>query len=466
MRKEKDALGTVDIEDDTLWGIHTARALRNFRVSRRRVPYTLISALATVKQAAALTNGELGYIPPKTAEAIAEACAKICANEKDYAACFPLDALQGGAGTSTNMNVNEVVANLALKSLGLRPGAYADIHPLAHLNLHQSTNDVYPTALRIAAIVELRELCDELAKLQGAFQSKEMEFQDIVKMGRTEMQPAVPMTLGQEFSAFADAVARDRWRTFKCEERLRMINIGGTAVGTGLTAPRDYIFRVVEILRSLTGMGLARSENVVDGTANVDVFVEVSGILQAAAATLSKIAGDLRLLHFLGEIALPPLQAGSSIMPGKVNPVAAECVMQTSMVVRANDSMIGECASRGTLQINEFMPLIASSLLESIELLKASAGFLAGHVVGIAADASRCRAFVDESPSIMTALLPFVGYDRTLALRREFDAEKSAQPDLKLKDFLTSRLGEETVATALSETNLVGLGHSGKGTAS
>jgi aspartate ammonia-lyase len=258
-RKERDALGEIDIAADALWGIHTERALRNFTLSKRRVPTALIAAIATVKHAAAVTNSELGYLNRDIADAIVAACTEVCEGGAAMEAHFPLDALQGGAGTSTNMNVNEVVANLALKRLGKPPGDYESVHPLHHVNLHQSTNDVYPTALRIAAIAGVRRLSDAMAKLQGAFQAKEGAFQGIAKMGRTELQDAVPMTLGQEFSAFAEAIARDRWRTFKCEERLRLVNIGGTAIGTGITAPRRYIFRVIEVLRALTGMGLSRN---------------------------------------------------------------------------------------------------------------------------------------------------------------------------------------------------------------
>ncbi|MFA4993987.1 MAG: aspartate ammonia-lyase [Bdellovibrionales bacterium] len=459
MRKETDILGNVEIDDSALWGIHTERALQNFAVSERRVPFSLIAAIVTVKQAAAQANGELGYLPQNIADVLVAACGKICGNENDTMASFPLDALQGGAGTSTNMNVNEVIANVALQAMGKKAGAYDALHPLNHVNLHQSTNDVYPTALRIAAISGLRSLSDALAKLQGAMQNKEKEFHDILKMGRTELQPAVPMTLGQEFSAYSEAVARDRWRTFKCEERLRMVNIGGTAIGTGLTAPRDYIFRVIEILRSLTGMGLARSENVIDGTANADVFVEVSGILKAAATTMAKIAGDLRLLHFLGEIALPPMQTGSSIMPGKINPVMTESVMQASLVVRANDFMIAECAAHGTLQINEFMPLIASALLESIDILKNSALALAPHIDAIKADAERCRSFVENSPALMTALLPHVGYEKTLLLMNEFNALKKKNAETFITSFLAEKLGNEIAKTVLSTTNFIGLGY-------
>jgi aspartate ammonia-lyase len=458
-RQELDALGTLEIADGALWGIHTQRALNNFPKTGRRVPFVLIGSIAVVKQAAALANAELGFLKREVADAIVAACGKVCEGGAEIEAQFPLDALQGGAGTSTNMNVNEVLANLALAHLGKLPGDYASVHPLHHVNLHQSTNDVYPTALRVAAIAGVRRLSDAMAKLQGAFQAKEADFQGIVKMGRTELQPAVPMTLGQEFSAFAEAIARDRWRTFKCEERLRLVNLGGTAIGTGLTAPRAYIFRVIEVLRSLTGMGLSRGENVIDATANADAFVEVSGILKASAANLGKIAADLRLLHFLGEIALPPLQAGSSIMPGKINPVMMESAMQIGIAARANDAVVTECAAHGTLQINEFMPLLAWALLDSIAMLESSALALTGHVAGIEADAARCASFLAESPTLLTAFLPKIGYERAEALTKSFAEAKKKKPELTLRAFLSKELGETLVNEVLSAPNLLKLGH-------
>jgi aspartate ammonia-lyase len=458
-RQEHDTLGAVDIASDALWGIHTQRALNNFPKTGRRVPYVLIGSIAVVKQAAAVTNAELGFLKRDVTDAIVAACSRVCEGGPDMERHFPLDALQGGAGTSTNMNVNEVIANLALQRLGKPVGEYDTVHPLLHINLHQSTNDVYPTALRIAAIAGVRSLSNAFSKLQGAFQERETAFQAIAKMGRTEMQPAVPMTLGQEFSAFAEAIARDRWRTFKCEERLRLVNIGGTAIGTGLTAPRAFIFRIIEVLRSLTGMGLSRNENVIDATANADAFVEVSGILKASAANLGKIAGDLRLLHFLGEIALPPLQAGSSIMPGKINPVMTEAVMQVAMAARANDAMVTECAARGTLQINEFMPLIAWALLDSIAMLENASRALAGHVAAITADEARCAVFLADSPTLVTAFLPKIGYERAEALAKEYAEAKGGNPGLTLRAFLSAKLGEAVVDEILSAPNLIKLGH-------
>lgn len=459
MRRERDGLGEIEIPQDALWGIHTQRALNNFPKTGRRVPYVLIASMAVVKHAAAVTNAEQGHLKRDIAEAIISACGAVCDGGTEMEKQFPLDALQGGAGTSTNMNLNEVIANLALKKLGRPPGDYAGVHPLHHVNLHQSTNDVYPTALRVAAIAGVRNLADSFAKLQGAFQDKENAFQGFAKMGRTELQPAVPMTLGQEFSAFAEAIARDRWRTFKCEERLRLVNIGGTAIGTGLTAPRTYIFRIIEVLRALTGMGLARNENVIDGTANADAFVEVSGILKASAANLSKIAADLRLLHFLGEISLPPLQAGSSIMPGKINPVMTEAVMQVAMTARANDAIVTECAAHGTLQINEFLPLLAWALLDTLDMLNSTARALTRHVADIEANAVRCAAYLADSPTLVTAFLPKLGYERAEVLAKDYASSKLARPDLTLRDFLVSRLGNGVVDEVLAAPNLIKLGH-------
>ena len=370
-RREGDLLGVLEIPIDAYWGIHTGRAIRNFPISGRPVRPGLIRAVALVKKACALANLELGYLAPEKGEAIIAACGEIAAG--GFPDQFPVDALQGGAGTSTNMNVNEVIANRAIELLHGRKGDYRIVHPLEDVNLHQSTNDVYPTALKVASISGLRRLSQAVADLQGAFQEKEKAFGAIVKIGRTEMQEAVPMTLGAEFAAFSEAIARDRWRTFKSEERLRVVNLGGTAIGTGLTAPRDYIFLVIEKLREVSGMGLSRGENLTGETANADPFVEVSGILKAHATNLVKISGDLRLLNFMGEIHLSPVQAGSSIMPGKVNPVVLEAVIQTGLRVMADDMLIADAVSRGTWQISEFMPLIADAFLEEIDLLTAAA---------------------------------------------------------------------------------------------
>ncbi len=366
-RIEKDQLGEMNIPKEAYYGIHTARAMDNFKISGRTVNSSLIKTIALVKKAAAETNHELKYLTDNKVKAIVTVCDEII--DGGLTGEFLVDALAGGAGTSVNMNLNEVIANRAIEILGGKKGEYSVVDPFKDVNLHQSTNDVYPTALKIACIYSLRTLSAKITALQGAFQRKEKEFAAIIKIGRTEMQEAVPITLGFEFSAFAEAVGRDRWRTFKSEERLRVVNLGGTAVGTGMGAPKSYIFQVIEKLRALSGLGISRNENVMDSTANTDSFVEVSGIMKAHAVNLIKIADDLRLLNLLGEIKLPEVQAGSSIMPGKINPVIAEAVIQTGLKVIANDGIVTAASTRGTLQINEFMPVIADAILETLDLL-------------------------------------------------------------------------------------------------
>ena len=439
-RTEQDLLGEKEIPADVPWGIHTERALENFPISGNRVSPLLISALAQVKKACALTNKELGLIDAAKADAIIYACEQV-----EMSPVCPLPALQGGAGTSSNMFVNEIIANKA----GI------DIHPIEDVNLHQSTNDVYPTAVKVAAIYGLRILSANVEKLQGTFQRLENKFAHIPTIGKTELVDAVPLTLGAEFGAFAEAFARDRWRTFKCEERLRVTNLGGTAVGTGLTAPRSYIFLVTDKLREITGLGLSRGENLVDQTANADAFVEVSGILKACSANLLKICGDLRLLHMNRKIQLPAVQAGSSIMPGKVNPVILESVMQLGIKVQANDFIVTECASRGSLQINEFMPLLAEALLESMDLLGTAALMLAEHAEQIQSDEAACKKQFFQSLEIVTAFLPSIGYERATELVEAFKALGRTD----FKEYLIEELGTELVEKTLAPQNLMAMGH-------
>lgn len=457
-RIEHDLLGNREIPVEALWGIHTLRARENFQLSQLRTPRSLICALAQVKKAACQANRDLGYLAPETADAIILACDDIAGGA--LADQFPLDALQGGAGTSTNMNCNEVIANRALEKLGGKHGSYDRVHPLEHVNLHQSTNDVYPTAVRIACIYGVRALSESAALLQGACQKKEQAFAGVVTIGRTELQEAVPITLGAQFSSFAEAVSRDRWRTFKCEERLRVVNMGGTAVGTGITAPRRYIFLVIEKLREATGLGLTRGENMMDQTANADALVEVSGILSAHAANLIKIAGDLRMLHFIGDISLPAVQAGSSIMPGKVNPVILEAVINAGLKASANHGLVSATASMGTFQLVEFLPLCAFALLESIEILTAANRVFADHIEQIQANEQQCRDRTHANVSIITAFLPRIGYEQAQQLIREYEA---GVHDRSFRDFLADRLGEEAVADAMRPENIMALGFRNRG---
>jgi aspartate ammonia-lyase len=413
-RKEHDLLGEKLIPADALWGIHTARAMENFPLAGRPVHRELVRAYGAVKLACARTNHELGLWDEPTFAAIAQACGEMSEGLLDEH--VPVDALQGGAGTSTNLCVSEVLANRALQLLGRPPGDYAALSPTDDLNRHQSTNDTYPTALKVAAIRLLRALEREVIALTEQFQHKERELADVVKVGRTQLQDAVLTTLGREMSAYAEAFARDRWRIYKCEERLRVVNLGGTAIGTGLGAPRQYIFRAIEHLREITSLGLARAENLIEATQNADVFVEVSGILKALAANLLKVSTDLRWLSSgpaggLGELRLPARQAGSSIMAGKVNPVIPEAVSQAAMAVMAHDQAIAAAAAAGNLELNAFLPLVADALLDSLDLLARSCNILRLHcVAGLEADRDRCRRHVHGSTAAVTALLEAIGY--------------------------------------------------------
>lgn len=415
-RKEKDLLGNRMISSNALIGIHTARAFENFPITGSHIHPSLIHAFGQIKLAAAKTNRSIGAWSDDTvkADAIEAACKEMSAGFLD--AHIIIDSLQGGAGTSTNMNVNEVLANRALQLCGDKAGNYARISPLDDINLNQSTNDAYPTSLKLAAIIQLGKLEENITALVEAFQNKEKEFADILKIGRTQLQDAVPITLGREMSAYAAAFGRDRWRISKCEERLRVVNLGGTAIGTGITAPRDFIFRATETLRDITGIGFARAEDMVENTQNADVFVEVSGFLKACAATFIKCATDLRLLSSgpeagFGEISLPALQAGSSIMPGKVNPVIPEAVTQAAIRMIGYDLQITMAASAGNLELNPFLPLIADCLLHGIDILSNAAFLLREKCVeGILANKEKCMAHVEGSTAIVTALVPDIGY--------------------------------------------------------
>jgi len=421
-RTEHDLLGTAQVPSDCLWGIHTLRAMGNFPLTGRPVHPGLVRAYGEVKLACVLTNQELGCFAshPEKADAIIRACREMA--EGLLTSHVTVDGLAGGAGTSLNMNVNEVLANRALQILGRQPGDYGAVSPLDDVNLHQSTNDTFPTALRLAAIRLVQRLEQSVVALQEAFQAKEKEFAHVVKVARTEMQDAVLTTLGREMGAYAEALGRDRWRIYKCQERLRVVNLGGTAIGTGLAAPRQFIFRVVDRLRDLTGIGLARAENLVEATQNADVFVEVSGILKAHAVSLLKVSSDLRLLASgpeagIGEITLPARQAGSSIMPGKVNPVIPEAVTQAAMLVTGYDVTLTQACAAGSLELNPFLPLVAVCLLESCDLLANACGILRRHCVeGITANEDRCRQHVQGSTAMATALVPVLGYERVCTL--------------------------------------------------
>lgn len=413
-RREKDLLGELDVPSGVYWGIHTQRARSNFAVSSTRVHPELIRAFGAVKASCARANLELGYLEPPIGEAIIAAAEELAQGQ--WYEYFPLDAIQGGAGTSTNMNANEVIANRALAIIGHAPGTYNIINPYDHVNLHQSTNDVYPTALRIAAIKMVLSLSEDIASLQEAIQEKEAVYAGTLKLGRTQLQDAVPVSFGQVCSAWAQAVARDRWRLYKVEERLRQVSLGGTAVGTGLNAPLAYVYLVNDKLRQMVGRGIARSENMIDAIQNADVFVEVSGLLKSAAVTLTKIANDIRLLASgpvggLAEIKIPAVQAGSSIMPGKVNPVIPEMLNQVAIRVLANDQAITLAASMGQLELNAFLPSIAHHLLDSLEIMSNGVRIFSERCIrGLSVNSEHCSELLSHSIALVTALTPYLGY--------------------------------------------------------
>lgn len=428
-RTETDLLGSMEIPADSLWGIHTLRALENFQLSGRPVHPELVKAFGAVKLACFQTNRQLGYFQEqKKAEAIEQACIEMA--EGLLTMHIVVDCLQGGAGTSTNMNVNEVIANRALEIAEKEKGDYSFVSPLEDVNLHQSTNDTYPTALKVAAIRMIRRLEQSVLDLQEVFQVKEKEFAHVIKIARTQLQDAVLTTLGREMAAYAEAFNRDRWRFSKCEERLRVVNLGGTAIGSGLGAPRKFIFRVVDKLRENTAIGLARAENLIDNTQNADVFVEVSGMLKACAVSVLKISNDLRLMASgpdagLAEIILPQKQAGSSIMPGKVNPVIPEAAAQAAIQVMGHDVVISQAAASGNLELNQFMPLIAHSLLESIDLLTNTCIMLRNHCVqDLKANEEQCRKNVMNSTALITAIIPAIGYEKASEIVKKAKEEQ------------------------------------------
>lgn len=424
-RREHDLLGDRDVPADAYWGVHTLRAKENFPITGTPIsvyPH-LVEALAAVKEAAALANEELGLLDSAKAAAITEACHEIRTGK--LLDQFVVDVIQGGAGTSTNMNANEVVANRALELLGHEKGQYGHLHPNEDVNLGQSTNDVYPTAVRIATIFAVRGLLDAMAVLQDAFSRKAFEFRDVLKMGRTQLQDAVPMTLGQEFSTYAVMLDEDRARLAEAVELIHEINLGATAIGTGLNAAPGYAEAARRHLAAITGLPLVTAANLVEATQDCGAFVQLSGVLKRIAVKLSKTCNDLRLLSSgpragFGEINLPAVQAGSSIMPGKVNPVIPEVVNQVAFEVIGNDITVTMAAEAGQLQLNAFEPIILHSLSESITHLRRACVTLAERCVsGITANTEALRATVENSIGLVTALNPYIGYTAATDIAKE-----------------------------------------------
>jgi aspartate ammonia-lyase len=438
-RLEHDLLGNYEVPIHAYWGVHTARAVENFPISGVPIGHyrSLIRALAIVKQAAAQANFELGELSSEINDAISKACHEVADGKFDGE--FVVDTIQGGAGTSTNMNANEVIANRAIEILGGSKGDYDLVHPLNDVNKSQSTNDVYPTALKLALILEINELLKAMAHLQNAFQGKSDEFKDVIKMGRTQLQDAVPMTLGQEFATFSRMTMEDIQRLQETLPLLREINLGGTAIGTGLNAPAGYAQKACLLLSKLSGFDFMVAEDMVEATQDAGVFVMVSGVLKRIAVKLSKTSNDLRLLSSgpragLDEINLPPRQAGSSIMPGKVNPVIPEVVNQIAFAVIGNDVTVTMAAEAGQLQLNAFEPIMCRALMMSITQLRQGCYVLADACVsGITANVEKLRMSVEHSIGLVTVISPLLGYENATIVAQKALADGTSVREVVLE---------------------------------
>ncbi|MBF6049786.1 aspartate ammonia-lyase [Streptomyces sp. NRRL B-1677] len=456
-RTEHDLLGDRDVPAAAYYGVHTLRAVENFPITGTPIAAypDLVTALASVKQAAALANRDLGLLGDRKAGAIVDACEEIRAGQwHDH---FVVDVIQGGAGTSSNMNANEVIANRALELLGHAKGEYRHLHPLEDVNAGQSTNDVYPTAVRLSLQLAAARLLEAMDVLRAAFAAKAEEFADVLKMGRTQLQDAVPMTLGQEFAAYAVMLEEDRARLAEACALLREINLGGTAIGTGLNAHPAYPELACRHLASLTGVPVTVAGDLVEATQDMGAFVQLSGVLKRIAVKLSKTCNDLRLLSCgpragLAEINLPAVQAGSSIMPGKVNPVIPEVVNQIAFEVIGNDVTVTFAAEGGQLQLNAFEPVIAHSLLKSLTHLRAGCLTLAERCVdGITANREHLARLVGQSIGLATALNPYIGYEQATAVAQEALTTGAAVHELVLAKGL---LTQEQLREILHPDNL------------
>src|SRR5690625_1394339 len=456
-RTEIDLIGTVELPADAYYGVNTVRAAENFQLSSTRLNQfpELIAALAIIKQAAAAANRDVGALDATIAGAIIEASKEIASGQLHEQ--FILDMIQGGAGTSTNMNANEVIANRALEQMGHSKGDYEVLHPLNHVNMGQSTNDVYPSALKLALHQMTGDLLNSLAVLKESLQSKAKEFNSTVKMGRTQMQIAVPMSLGQEFGAWAVMIERAETGLQRVRFDLLELNLGGTAIGTGINANEGYRERAIEHLREITGLnGITSASNLIAATADTQIFVDLSGALKRAATTMSKIANDLRLLSSgpsggFGEVNLPARQAGSSIMPGKVNPVIPEAVNQVAFQVAGHDTAITMASEAGQLELNPFEPIMARGLFDSIMTLSNAATMFAEKCIdGITANAELMRDVVEGSAGLATVFSPVVGYKAATALAVEANTTGAKVTDLAVdKGLLSKKQVQQLINDAL-----------------
>ena len=437
-RIERDSIGEKQVPVDAYYGVQSLRAKENFKISGKKVHPEFISSMAEVKKAAAIANKNSGALSADRADAIVKACDDLLSGK--YLDNFIVDAIQGGAGTSLNMNANEVIANIAIEYLGGVKGNYKIVHPNDHVNCAQSTNDAYPSAGKIAVIKLLKKAIVALEDFSSALENKAKEFDDVIKMGRTEMQDAVPISFGQTFRAYAAPIKRDVIRFKQAVKELSVLNMGGTAIGTGITADKDYIKTVVPTLSKVCGMEFTQAEDLVDGTQNLDCFVFVSGIVKACASTISKIANDLRLMSSgprtgFAEINLPAKQNGSSIMPGKINPVIPEVVSQIAFNIIGNDVTVTMAAEAGQLELNAFEPIIFYCLFESLETLTNGLKvFKTDCIDGITVNQDVCIDEVERSIGIVTALCPYIGYTRAADLAKRALKERRNIRDILIEE--------------------------------
>lgn len=434
-RMEHDSIGALNVPAEAYYGVQSMRAATNFQITHRPLHPVLIDSIVMVKKAAAITNEKSGKLDQQIAQAIIQACDEILdGNLRDQ---FIVDAIQGGVGTSANMNANEVIANRAIEILGGTKGDYSIVHPNDHVNMSQSTNDVIPTAGKITVLKLLPQTIKELEKLEKAMEEKEAEFDDILKMGRTQLQDAVPMRLGQSFGAFAHVLKRDIKRLKNVMDEMKVLNIGATAIGTAINVDPYYLANISYELSKVAGISLKQADDLIDATQNLDGFVSVSGVLKTCAVDISKISNDLRLMSSgprtgLSEINLPARQNGSSIMPGKINPVIPEVVSQVAYLIIGHDYTITMAAEAGQLELNAFEPVLFHHLFESIDTLKEAAATLTKHcITGITANKGQCEEYIEKSVGISTALCPYIGYAKSAEI-----AKKSLKTGISVKELV------------------------------
>lgn len=457
-RVEYDSIGSMEVDKKAYYGVQSLRASRNFNITGKKIHPELIKSLAEIKKAAAITNRNSGNLSHKIANAIIQSCDEIIEGKlRDE---FIVDPIQGGAGTSTNMNANEVIANRAIEILNGEKGDYSIVHPNDHVNMAQSTNDVYPTAGKLTILKLLPKTIQQLESLYSAMEYKSKEFDDVIKMGRTQLQDAVPIRLGQEFKAYASVLKRDIKRITKVSDEMKVINLGATAIGTAINTTPYYLENIVPNLAKITKEKLEQAEDLIDATQNLDGFVQVSAALKTCAVNLSKIANDLRLLSSgpktgIGEITLPAKQNGSSIMPGKINPVIPEVVSQVAFNIIGNDFTITMAAESGQLELNAFEPVLFYNIFESIETLGSAAKtFVENCIVDIVANREHCKELLENSVGISTALCPYIGYKKSASIAKESLKSGKTIKEIVLREKLMT---EEKLKEVLEPFKLTGI---------